>query len=594
MKFLFFIVLSGLLIELIVLGFVAFRALRNRTEGSSGRQGYAALGCFTVSAVAACLVAALGVCCWIPGRILPSVLDVAARPSTTPQAEHGPAQTPAPKPPPVISYPGDTEQLAASMIPEERSAIDRLDDPPRYTLDVSVLWDQSTVAGQERLLLTNNETTPLDKIILRLFPNAPYYQEGSLEIGTVVLNGSPVQFELGQDDTVLTVILPAALLPEAQADLTLDFTVTVPSRPDRFGVYQDVMVLGHWYPELSVYDDEGWHTDPYVPLGDAYYSEASHFTLNLTLPEGVTVAATGIETARRANGDGSLTLTYQSGAARDMAVVLSPVLETISTTVGQTTINSFYLPGDRAGGQQALDVAAGSVQTYSELFGSYPYADLDVVEGYFLIDGSPGGMEFSGLVLISSEFYASEGTFTMLDMPAMVVSHEVAHQWWYAVIGDDQVDDPWLDEAFAVYSSILYFEAEQGPRAAQVQLIENCTLPYRLVVWAGGDLPIATSLLDFDNPLTYSAIVYSKGGLFLHQLRKTLGDEQFLDLLQSYYAQFKYRVVRPTDFHAAMMNAANGAAQEKAVTQLYDDWVLGATGEPLSLDDLRDLLGLFK
>jgi aminopeptidase N len=368
----------------------------------------------------------------------------------------------------------------------------------------------------------------------------------------------------------------------------------VPSRPDRFGVYQDVMVLGHWYPELSVYDDEGWHTDPYVPLGDAYYSEASHFTLNLTLPEGVTVAATGIETARRANGDGSLTLTYQSGAARDMAVVLSPVLETISTTVGQTTINSFYLPGDRAGGQQALDVAAGSVQTYSELFGSYPYADLDVVEGYFLIDGSPGGMEFSGLVLISSEFYASEGTFTMLDMPAMVVSHEVAHQWWYAVIGDDQVDDPWLDEAFAVYSSILYFEAEQGPRAAQVQLIENCTLPYRLVVWAGGDLPIATSLLDFDNPLTYSAIVYSKGGLFLHQLRKTLGDEQFLDLLQSYYAQFKYRVVRPTDFHAAMMNAANGAAQEKAVTQLYDDWVLGATGEPLSLDDLRDLLGLFK
>jgi hypothetical protein len=594
LRLLFFILLFFLLILLITLGFVAFRVLKNRTEDSSRRQGYAMVGCFTVTAVAACLIAALGACCWIPGRILPSVLDIAAQPSTAPQAGHGPTQTPVSEPSPVISYPGGTERFAASMIPEEQPVLERLDDPPRYTLDLAVLWDQALIAGHEQLLLTNNEAVPLDEIVFRLFPNAPYYQEGKLEIGAVEVNGYPTQFALGQDDTVLTVTLPMPLLPEVQADLTLDFTVTVPSRPDRFGVYQDVMVLGHWYPELSVYDDEGWHTDPYVPLGDAYYSEASHFRLNLTLPESVNVAATGVETARRANGDGSLTLTFQSGAVRDMALVLSPVLKAISTTVGQTTINSFYLPGDRTGGQQALEVATGSVQSYNELFGPYPYTDLDVVEGYFLIDGSPGGMEFSGLVLISSEFYASESPYTMLDMPTVVLSHEVAHQWWYAVIGDDQVDDPWLDEAFAVYSSILYFEAEQGPKAAQVQLIENCTLPYRLVVWAGGDRPIGTSLLDFDDALTYSAIVYSKGGLFLHQLRKTLGDEQFLELFQSYYEQFKYRVVRPNDFYTAMMNAADDAAQKQAAAKLYDDWVLGATGEPISLDDLRGLLELFK
>jgi len=241
-----------------------------------------------------------------------------------------------------------------------------------------------------------------------------------------------------------------------------------------------------------------------------------------------------------------------------------------------------------------LDVAAGSVHAYNELFGLYPYTDLDVVEGYFLIDGLPGGMEFSGLVLISSEFYASEGPYTMLDMPVVVVSHEVAHQWWYAVIGDDQVDDPWLDEAFAVYSSILYFEEKQGQKAAEVQLLENCTLPYRLVAWAGGDRPVATSLLDFGDALSYSAIIYGKGGLFLHRLREILGDQDFLGLLQSYYAEFKFGIVRPTDFYTAMLNAADGAAQEKAVSKLYDDWVLGATGEPISLDDLRGLLDLLK
>lgn len=594
MKFLFFVVLSGLLVELIVLGYVAFRVLRNRGEAGSRRREYAALGCFTLTAIAACLVAALGACCWLPGRILPPVLGIAAQPSTTFPAEQGQHQTPVPLPPPIISHPGDTEQIAPSMIPEERLALKQMDDPPRYTLDLAVLWDQATVAGRERLLFTNNEAVPLDKVVFRLFPNAPYYQEGELEIGVVEVDGHYAQFALSQDQTVLTVTLPTPLLPEAQADLTLDFTVTVPSMPDRFGVHQDVMVLGHWYPELCVYDDEGWHTDPHVALGDAYYSEASHYTLNLTLPEGMAVAATGVETARRNTGDGSLTLTYQSGAARDMAVVMSPAFEVISTTVGQTTVNSFYLPGDRAGGQLALDAAAGSVQAYNELFGPYPYADLDVVEGYFLIEGSPGGMEFSGLVLISSEFYASEGPFTMMDMPAMVVSHEVAHQWWYAVIGDDQVDDPWLDEAFAVYSSILYFEDKQGRKGAQIQLLENCTLPYRLVAWAGGDRPIATSLLEFDDAVTYSGIVYGKGGLFLHQLRKTIGDEQFLGLLQSYYAQFKYQVVRPNDFYTAMLNAVGDPKQKQAAARLYDEWVLSATGEPISLDDLRGLFELFR
>jgi Peptidase family M1 domain len=594
MKFLFFIVLAGLLLVLIALSFAAFRMLSSRVEAGHRRRGYVMLGCFTITAVTTCLVAALGACCWLPGRFLPSLLGIEIQPRTTPQAVPGPAQTTAPEPSPVVSYPRAAEQFAASMIPEERATLERLDDLPQYTLDVSVLWDQATVVGRERLLWTNNEAVSLDEIVFRLYPNAPYYEEGNLEVGTVAVNGSPAPFALGQDSTVLTVTLPAPVPPEAQADLTLDFTVTVPSRPDRFGVYQDVMVLGHWYPELSVYDDEGWHTDPYVSLGDAFYDDASNFTLNLTLPHTVTIAATGIETARQVNAGGSLNVTYQGGAARDLTVILSPVLETISTTVGQSTINSFYLPEDQAGGQQALDVAAGSVQTYNELFGLYPYADLDVVEGHFLIEGSPGGMEFSGLVLISSEFYASEGIYTMLDMPAVVLSHEVAHQWWYAVIGDDQVDDPWLDEAFAVYSSILYFERQHGNRAAEAQLLENCTLPYRLAAWAGGDRPIATSLLDFGDEITYSAIVYGKGGLFLHRLRELLGEQRFLELLQSYYARFKFGIVRPDDFYTAIVDAARDAAQRKAVARLYDDWVLGATGEPISLDDLRGLLDLLR
>jgi aminopeptidase N len=589
MLILLLILLLCLFALLIGLAVAAFRLLRRPDKANTRRQGYIALGCFALAAVAACLVMALGAGCYASSRALPALVGIQSHPPITTPADH---LRPAPTPVPVISHPGSTEHLAASMIPPERPSLDRLDDPPRYTLDAAILWDQATVTGRQQVLLTNNEAESLETVVFRLYPNAPYYEEGNLAVESVEVDGAPAQFGLEQDETVLVVTLPAPLPPEAQASLAFDFTLTVPRRPDRFGVDQDVMVLGHWYPMLSVYDDEGWHTDPYVPMGDAFYTEASHYTLRLTLPATMTVAATGVETARRDNGDDTVTVTYQGGAARDLVAVISPLFETISTTVGETTITSFYLPGDQAGGQQALDVAAGSVRVFNERIGLYPYTDLEIVEGHFLINGSPGGMEFSGLVLISTEFYDPDGPYAMMDTPAMVVSHEVAHQWWYGVIGNDQVDDPWLDEAFAVYSSLLYFEADKGEKAMRTQLWMNSTLPYKLVAAAGGDRPIATSLLDMgDDSLSYSAIVYGKGGLFLGKLRRALGDERFGELLQSYYAGHRFGIVRPYDFYAAVLDAAGDEDRQQKVEELYDDWVLGAIK---GIDDPRGLIELLR
>lgn len=480
-----------------------------------------------------------------------------------------------PSPAQIISAPDPFE---ATMIESERTALTSLDDPTHYTLDVTVDWQDMKVSGTEQVLYTNNETEALPDLYLRLYPNAEHYAEGELAVEKVMVNGQEGQFKV--DGTILKVHLAKPLLPENQVELNLDFVVTVPHRDDRFGYYQDVVALGHWYPMMAVYDHEGWNLDPYVEMGDAFYSEVSMFTVNITVPQGVVVAASGLLADSVSQNDGPVRLTYYSGATRDFALALSPDYHVVSETVGEVTINSYYLTGDEESGKEALQYAVDSVKVFTEYFGPYPYTELDVVETHFTLQGSPAGMEFPGLVIISTELY--HGFFQ--DDLDTVVAHEVAHQWWYGVVGNDQVDEPWLDESFATYSSLLYYEFVQGKESAQAQLMLQAEIPYSLIAVAGHDAPVKSSLLDFEDPLRYQAIVYSKGALFLNKLRQTVGDETFFAILQSYYQEYKYGVAHSEDFRQAM---EEGAGDEDVAT-LYERWILKAEGIQ-SLDELHGL-----
>jgi aminopeptidase N len=265
---------------------------------------------------------------------------------------------------------------------------------------------------------------------------------------------------------------------------------------------------------------------------------------------------------------------------RDFALALSPNYRLASARVGEVTVNSYYLAGDEGSGRAALDAATQAVQVYGELFGPYPYTEMNVAETSFVVEGMPGGMEFPGIVFISSELYRP-GLFA--DELDTVVVHEVAHQWWYGVVGDDEVADPWLDEAFATYSSILFFEKTQGKEKAQEEMSAQGQLPWLMTVMTSGDRPVGTSLLEFDDLISYSGIVYGKGAVFLARLRETLGDEAFFAMLRRYYAGHKYGVVQPQDFLQAIRETPKG----EQGAAIYDRYVLQARG----MDD-EDMAGL--
>ena len=505
---------------------------------------------------------------------------------------------------PLSTQPTLPSSALPSLITAEQGILATLDDPPQYVLDVTVDFDALTVAGTVSILYTNNEREALDAIYLRLYPNAEHYAEGETQIDAVNVDGDAVATTFQDDEhTVLRVPLPAPLPPDAQTTLQIAFSVTVPRRSDRFGYDEGVMSLGHWYPMLAVYDDEGWNLDPYVALGDAFYSDAALYTVHVTVPEETVVAATGVEVERILHRPPRATITYVSTATRDFALALSREYQAVSAQVGETTVTSYYLPDHEDGGQRALQVAADALEVYNARFGLYPYTELDVAETSFVIFGSPGGMEFPGIVFISSELYRPGSFFTSeLDV---VVAHEVAHQWWYGVVGNNQVDEPWLDEAFATYSSVIYAEDTQGADAAEAMMGSQVIFPYQLVQILGADGPLQRSLLDFDSLLIYQPIVYSKGALFLARLREMLGDDDFFALMQHHYQTHKYGLLAADDFRRSIQEAT-GSAEALA---FYDAIVVrseaiegigglqgleGLLGDDFSPEDLDGLLQLFE
>jgi hypothetical protein len=494
------------------------------------------------------------------------------------------------------SPPGDASDLAPSLIASEREALATLDDPPHYILDVGIDFEALTVAGTAEIRYTNNEREALAAIYLRLYPNAEHYAEGETRIDAVNVDGVAATFGFeDQARTVLVVPLSAPLPPKAQTTLQIAFSVSVPRRSDRFGYDEGVMSLGHWYPMLAVYDDEGWNRDPYVALGDAFYSDVAFFTVHLTVPEDMVVAATGVEVGRVLHRSPRVTITYVSAATRDFALALSREYQAVSAPLGETTVTSYYLPGHEQGAQRALQVAADALEVYNARFGRYPYTELDVAETAFVIMGSPGGMEFPGIVFISSEFYRP-GSFFASEMDT-VVAHEVAHQWWYGVVGNNQVDEPWLDEAFATYASIVYFEDTQGDAAAEAALWSQAILLYQLAQALGGDGPLQRSLLDYDNLLIYQPIAYGKGALFLARLREMLGDDEFFALLQYHYQAHKYGLLAADDFRRSIQDATGNAE----ALEFYDAVVVrgeaiegfGSGLEELGGEELQELLQLF-
>jgi aminopeptidase N len=410
---------------------------------------------------------------------------------------------------------------------------------------------------------TNTEGIPLDALYFRLYPNLPGYG-GSMVIDKVVLDNTPVETSLEMEDSALRVSLDPPLPPGGVADLTLWFRETLPADTSAgYGLYayaDEVYAMAGFYPTIPVYDDEGWNVEVAPPYGDATFTDAALYQVQMTVPDDLTVVTSGSTLETSDNGDGTRTWVAVGGPMRDFFVAMSTDYEVVSEEVDGTQVNSYYRSAQDKGGKLALEYATDALRVFNQRFGPYPYTELDVAA----TPTNAGGIEYPGAIVVAQGLYDEEGGFFEL-----ATAHEVAHQWWYGIIGNDQLDEPWLDESLTNYSAYLYYEETAGSDAASVVKERVFEGPYRGAQQSERDRGVAGPVDSFSEQ-DYGAIVYGKGPLFFDALRARLGDEAFFAALQAYLKAHRYGVAYPDDLIAAFEETSG-----QQIEDLYEFWIIG-------------------
>jgi len=432
-----------------------------------------------------------------------------------------------------------------------------LDSPPErplYVLNVTLDYEKGEIHAQQRIEFLNPSKTYLDEI---KFSVPPAHRAGALEFKDARIFGAkqPLNFKL--DGTVLTVQLPGSLPPDKGVAMTFDFIVKVPLQEIVAGIGGDdtsrgplSLTAGHWYVVLPPYKENGWDLPNYVPVGDPFTSELADFEVNILAPEGVTIAGGGDESR-----DGRL-WRYSLKKARLFAFAASPDFNVAQEEVDGVTYIHYAYPQHRKTHDAVLYTAERSVQLFSDLYGPYPYKTLRIVE-----TGRLQGQEYSGMIGIGTILYGGyPGRGGKHDLIATVV-HETAHQWWFNVVGNDQVRTPWLDESFARMAELKYY------RKFYTQVDVDWWYNYFIENKRPPSGPIDLSIYEYADSKTYVDAIYKRGFLFLNNLRKAIGDQAFDAAMRDYYQKESYKVTTQDVFFDAI-----AAQTDEDISELVKDY----------------------
>ncbi|MGW7822204.1 M1 family aminopeptidase [Streptomyces puniciscabiei] len=404
---------------------------------------------------------------------------------------------------------------------------------PSYTVNLSSDTSGTEWTGHESVTFSNASATALNEVYLRLWDNYHGTCDAMPIRVTNVTGGTAGTPSVAC--TALRIDLPAPLAQGRSATIGFDLGITVPSGADRFGHDGAYSFIGNALPVLAVRDSAGWHLDPYTDNGESFYSLAADFKVTLDHPSGLLVPATGTSTDTPGSSGRTVT-TATASKVRDFAWAAGPFTKISGTSAAGVAVNVYSVSGiSSSSAQSMLSTAKSAVDAHAGRFGAYPYGELDAVldNNYWF-----GGMEYPGFVLdvVSST----------------ALTHEIGHQWWYGIVGDDEYNSPWLDEAFTDYATDL----------ALGKTGSNC---WSSVSWASSAEKITDSMAYWDaHSSRYSTVVYGYGKCALHDLRRVLGDTAMAKLLKDYATAHWYGVSTTAEFKAA--------AQAVTSTDLTSFW----------------------
>jgi hypothetical protein len=453
----------------------------------------------------------------------------------------------------------DRAPFRGGLIASEQGVLQQLPGATVYHIDLKIADDLLRLDGQQELRYTNQEMAPLTEVYFRLFPNL---FGAVMSVEDVTVDGEEVSPQHELADSAMRVPLSVPLQPGDDLIIGLAFSVDVPLSAEGnygiFGYMDDVLALAHFYPMVSVYDDEGWNVEIPPQYGDVVFADSSFYIVRVTVPLHLTIVASGVEVQREQTAGGQR-VTYAGGPMRDFYLVTSKSYELVSQQVGEVSVNSYAPPELMEGAQDALRYTVDALQVFDRRFGAYPFTELDIVATPTLALG----VEYPAIVAIAQRLYPPQAEYAPVYLES-TMAHEVGHQWFYSVVGNDQLDEPWLDEALAQYATLVYLQDLYGQQGRE-GFLESLYSRWDRVDRA--DIPIGMPVRNYTSQ-EYGAVVYGRGPLFLEALADEMGEERFASFLRNYYETFKWSIATPEGFKE-LAESQCGCD----LTALFEEWV---------------------
>jgi hypothetical protein len=388
----------------------------------------------------------------------------------------------------------------------------------QYTLYALLDYSGHELGVDETIRYTNQTGVALGELVLAVQPNL----RDGFTLENLMRDGSPLNYDLSGQQ--LTVYLSQGLAPGAQITLTMRFRISIPAKIKEhpYGFDVDQVNLTDWYPFVVPYVmGQGWVLHEPGGMGEHLAYDAADFEVNIRITQPDVVLATSGVSDPEPNGEWNR---YRLSGARTFAVSASDQFLVYDAAAGAAQIRAYYYPGYETQGAAILNAAVRAVGIFEAKFGPFPYGSLSIIQAD-LNDGE----EYDGLVFLATKFYNEYDGSARSNLVAIGV-HEIAHQWWFGLVGSDQAMEPWLDESMSVYSEAIFYKFIY-PNSA------DWWWNFR-VNWFGPSGYVDTNIYE---PRTFRAYVnasYLNGANFLEALNYRMGDDAFFGFLQDYTSRY--------------------------------------------------------
>lgn len=401
-------------------------------------------------------------------------------------------------------------------------------DRPVLDLRFDLAADRSRFNGLAHIEWRPDLAT--NRIVLRQWVNNPRQRAGGAHgwVSRVVVTGAVRTVHIPADNgsTIVEVPLPRTVAAGARLVIDVRFHVTLPRRgSDRIGSDGATAWWGSGHPLLAWERGLGWATEPAGSLwGERTTSEDAQLrTLTVRTGTADEVLATGRLRSDRRISASRRERVFSAASVRDVMVAVGR-FRTARRTVRGTPLIVGSAAGVKDDPLSVAAVIADSMVAHGRRFGPFPYAELTVV----VLPRLSGGIEFPGAIMLGA------GEFR--DPTA---SHEVAHEYFYGLVGNNQARDPWLDESLATYAEALHHGTAGRYLATTIPAV------------ARGRVGAPMSYWESHQPAYYRG-VYVQGGAALLRARQAAGGAAFDAAIRCFVRRRAHAIARPTDLAAAL------------------------------------------